>query len=150
MRSSSEVEVTPDVPPLYEQKIAAGQEHTCALKNANQNGGSGVLCWGKNRFGQLGVGGSLAVEVVNGALDVVDVGESLNGAALTGVTQVSLGLMHTCALKSDNTVVCWGTQEIVGSWGMAPTHTRHSPSCCGLKWDWNTIQCETNSLRKQS
>ena len=103
--------VTPSIPETYTEKIGAGQEHTCALKNPDQNGGSGVICWGKNDYGQLGVGEGLTVDSINGALDVLDVGESTGGAALSGITQLSAGSSHNCALKSDNTAVCWGKGE---------------------------------------
>ena len=109
--NSAEISVTPSTPPLYEQKVAAGANHSCALEDADQSGGSGVLCWGKNDYGQLGVGDGLTVSVVNGALRVVGVGESETGAALAEVTQVSSGENHLCALKNDKTVVCWGAGD---------------------------------------
>ncbi|MSW84759.1 MAG: RCC1 repeat-containing protein [Actinobacteria bacterium] len=74
-------------------QISAGGDHTCALL-ANAT----VKCWGSNADGQLGNGLNLSsdVPVVVGA------------PALSGVTQVSGGDDHTCALLVDRTVRCWG------------------------------------------
>jgi alpha-tubulin suppressor-like RCC1 family protein len=54
-----------------------------------------VTCWGQNGFGQLGRG-----NFVNGGPEKV-----LN---LSNVKQVSMGDGHACALKEDNSIVCWG------------------------------------------
>ena len=72
--------------------IAAGTGHTCAV-----TAGGRVLCWGRNDFGQLGIG------VTGGS-------ESLPVAVpgLVGVVAVSMGEAHTCALGGDGGLSCWG------------------------------------------
>ena len=76
--------------------LALGDGHGCALVRDGS-----VACWGKNDHGQLGNGttGDAAA-----AVPVVDD----HGLALGGVTAVVTGAAHSCALKSDGTLRCWG------------------------------------------
>jgi alpha-tubulin suppressor-like RCC1 family protein len=73
--------------------IATGTHHACAVK---QNGT--VVCWGDNSHGQLGAGDVMIAKSTT-AVDV---------KGLTGVTAVTTGDAHACALKQDRTVACWG------------------------------------------
>jgi alpha-tubulin suppressor-like RCC1 family protein len=75
-------------------QVSSGYYHTCALKNDGK-----VLCWGLNQFGQLG---NPAVQVGGQATPtaVVDLG--------TDTKQITAGGFHTCALKNDGKVLCWG------------------------------------------
>jgi alpha-tubulin suppressor-like RCC1 family protein len=83
-------------------QITSGWEHSCA-RLANTE----VRCWGRADRGQMGTGlaagfASFPGTVVNGA----------GTAALRGVTQVVAGGFHTCALLTDRTVRCWGTNGV--------------------------------------
>jgi alpha-tubulin suppressor-like RCC1 family protein len=71
--------------------IAAGV-HTCAIVS-----GGNVLCFGGNAYGQLGDG-----TTIDRATPVQPHG--LGGS----VVQIATGQAHTCALKSDGTLWCWG------------------------------------------
>ena len=71
--------------------------HTCAVKSDGT-----VWCWGYGGNGQLGdnryTSSSSPVQVTGP-----------NGAdTLTDVAQVSCGSQHSCAVKTDGTVWCWG------------------------------------------
>lgn len=76
----------------YIAAISAGAYHACALHVGGQ-----VICWGNNTYGELGRGGiggfSTAADPVPG---------------LYGVVALSLGYNHSCALKDDGSVWCWG------------------------------------------
>lgn len=75
--------------------IALGESHTCALVTV------GVpLCWGLNSSGQLGNGTVSSSPTPVGVLGLTNV----VGIATAG----ALGSSHTCALRADGTVRCWG------------------------------------------
>jgi len=91
--------------------LAAGGRHTCAV----QVDGA-VWCWGSNYGGQLGNG-----TTVDSALPVQVAGLSDAIAVSTG----GLGLDSiyiTCALRTDGTVWCWGTNP----WGLGNGGTSSS------------------------
>ncbi len=75
--------------------VSAGELHACAV-----TGAGGVKCWGRNSYGSLGNG------TTNTALTPVDV-MGLDA----GVTQVSAGRYHTCAMTGAGGVKCWGANN---------------------------------------
>ena len=87
-------------------QISAGGQHTCALRNNGR-----VLCWGLGTNLQLGNGQGnnkqTPVEVLN---------PSGTSGLLTNISQISLGDKHTCALRNDGQVLCWG-RAIFGQLG---------------------------------
>jgi hypothetical protein len=73
--------------------LTTGTGHTCALRS---NGT--LVCWGFNSFGQLGNGTKTNQST---AVPVVGVGGL--------VVSMAAGVTHTCALRSDGVVRCWGS-----------------------------------------
>jgi alpha-tubulin suppressor-like RCC1 family protein len=79
-------------------EVAAGAFHTCALVS-----GGAVKCWGDNAYGQLGNGTNTSEPYgSNVPVDVVGV---------TGATQITAGLHHSCAIVAGGAVKCWGYND---------------------------------------
>lgn len=95
--------------------IAAGFDHSLALRS---NGS--VVGWGYNGFGQVGDGTAGAGGDVTKPLPVQVVGLT------SGVVAVSAGEYHSLALKSDGSVVAWGSNSW-GQLGDGSTTDRHTP-----------------------
>ena len=122
---TSVVSATTSSPPtLFRQKISSGEEHTCALENPNRQGGSKVLCWGSRNDGRLGNGGPAAGSFFNFSNPVLEVGSG--SGLLNDIIQVSAGNTHTCALKNNERVVCWGSGGS-GQLGNNATSTSFQP-----------------------
>jgi len=96
--------------------IAAGNWHTCALTAVGV-----VKCWGYNGYGQLGDG------TTTDRLTPVDV-----SGLTSGVSAITAGGGHTCALTAGGGVKCWGWNGF-GQLGDGTTVRRLTPvSVSGL------------------
>jgi alpha-tubulin suppressor-like RCC1 family protein len=98
----------PALADVVEIRAAAG--HTCA-----RLGSGGVRCWGGNEEGQVGDDTISRNRLApTGVVDLVD------AAALTSDGG------HSCALRRDGTVVCWG-RNTFGQLGDGTTTNRPAP-----------------------
>lgn len=75
--------------------IKSGNKHSCAVISNK------VYCWGDNSSGQLGRGSVSANSAVPQVVLMADDTE------LNGVTELTLGEKHSCAL-ANNKIYCWG------------------------------------------
>lgn len=89
--------------------IAVGGATTCAVAM-----GGLVGCWGSGEYGALGDGMTAGFSVV-----------PVQANGLSGVTQLSLGDRHACALVTGGKVRCWGddTQGQLGDNARTPSGT---------------------------
>lgn len=92
--------------------VEAGAGQTCVLTVSG-----GVKCFGANGFGQLGDG-----TVINrpAAVDVVGL--------TSGVSDITAGIGHSCALTTAGSVKCWG-QNSSSQLGASTTETCSALSC---------------------
>lgn len=125
--------------------LAVGNGHSCALKT-----GGSVACWGWGNVGQLGNGTT-----------TVDQTSTVAVSGLTDAVALDANSNHTCAVKSDGTVACWGSNS-GGELGDGTTTARSTPvtvtglssvtaialgstHSCALKSD-GTVACWGSSL----
>ncbi|WP_425571270.1 RCC1 domain-containing protein [Roseateles puraquae] len=90
--------------------ISAGARHSCALLAAG-----GVKCWGFNAAGQLGDGTAVTPKKV--PTSVLGVSDAV---------AVAVGAAHTCALRSNGSVLCWGSNT-QGQLGTGTTANSSTP-----------------------
>lgn len=115
----AEVNLGSDVKPL---SIAAGREHTCAL--LKQGSRRIVKCWGRNSFGQVGLG-----DTNYRGGDPNDMGENLAAVNLgenVKPLSIAAGEFFTCALLKQGRrrmVKCWGRNDF-GQLGLGDTRDR--------------------------
>ena len=110
-------------------QVAAGNGHSCAIRSNNT-----ITCWGHNGEGQT--------DAPTGEFGTVTVDE-FGTVTIDARQHVSASNGHSCAIRSDNTLTCWGynryyqTNAPTGEfWEVAAGH-EHS---CAIRSD-NTLTC---------
>ena len=93
------------------QDIAAGRDHTCAVR-ANGT----VACWGANDAGQIGNGTTGGTRLA-----------PVNVPDLTNVVAIAAGEAHTCAVLATGAARCWGLNSS-GQLGDGTVTTRSRPT----------------------
>lgn len=96
--------------------LALGTHHACAIADGR------VVCWGANDHGQLGMTSTTRCKVDNGV--EIDCATHATPLDLTNVVSLSAGNQHTCALTSEQKVVCWGAND----WGQLGIGTAGIPA----------------------
>lgn len=94
--------------------LESGYFHTCAISSASGSDNQ-VFCWGRNNKGQLGIGSTTdqySPQQITGY-----------GA---GAGMISSGGYHTCAVSTDQKLLCWGD---------------HSKGQLGLSSLWSRSGC---------
>lgn len=98
-------------------EITAGSTHACA-----RHVDGGVSCWGLDSYGQLGTSATtLPAPCTNQPAR-----PPARVASLDHVVQIAAGDGHTCALRDNGEVYCWGRNE-AGQLGDGTTTSRPEP-----------------------
>jgi hypothetical protein len=92
--------------------VAAGFYHTCVAREGE------VFCWGRNVSGQLGTGTASTTPQLQ---------PSAAATGLHAIRAIALGGYHTCAIRSDDTLFCWGF-NLDGELGNGQTSDKSSPT----------------------
>ena len=104
------------------KQVSVGANHTCVVLT------DGTLrCWGTNNKGQLG-DGTITTQTLP-----TKVGSNLNTWA-----SVSVSFSHTCAVKKNGTLWCWGLNNN-GQLGDGTKTDRHAPTQVGTANTWQSI-----------
>ncbi|MFT3838333.1 MAG: hypothetical protein QM723_15220 [Myxococcaceae bacterium] len=126
---------TPGQVPLMfaASQVALHFAHACAISAADQS----LHCWGFNTEGQLGL---------NDGFPGQNQGNPQPVSGGMQWKQVSAGQGHTCAIRSDGTMWCWGRNSD-GEGGLgngAPIQTR-SPQQVGTDNTWLEVRATQNA-----
>ena len=90
--------------------LSLGRSHVCVILDDNS-----LKCWGRNQYGQLGIGSSSAYHT-----------SPQNVAVGQGIGYVSSGKEHTCVITIDGELSCWGLNSN-GQLGIGTTVDSNSP-----------------------
>lgn len=92
--------VEPGWPNQGTTAISAGDRHSCAVASG------AAWCWGSNSYGQIGIGFS------SGSVYIPAEVQGLS----SGVSAISAGLWHSCAVGPGGKALCWGS-NVLGQLG---------------------------------
>lgn len=115
-----------DIDPGIAQ-VSVGQGHVCALSNAGA-----LYCWGRNNYGQLGLGSDAPEQQRKPT--------QLSGSA--SYLSVGAGQNHTCAVRKDKRLYCWGLDKD-GRLGLGTPGTGANvfePAQVGTLSDYQSVQ----------
>jgi alpha-tubulin suppressor-like RCC1 family protein len=105
-------------------KVSCAGESCCALRD-----GGALYCWGSNTDGNAGVN-----RTANGPV-VAPTQVTANG----DFTSVSVGAAHSCAIRGDGTLWCWGRNND-GELGLGSARVaQRQPVRVGSANDWTSV-----------
>ena len=106
--------------------LTAGDFHTCGVRGTHT-----AWCWGENDAGQLGTRTNLATPTPNPA--PIQVGSAVDWVALAA------GHWHTCGVKLDGTLWCWGDNQYGQLGSDADALQDPGPTQVGTDTDWTSV-----------
>jgi len=88
------------VPGIVATTLGGGEGHACA-RDVNAN----LRCWGANSYGALGDGTTQDSTIPT---TVIDAQGAPLANVLSGGIAISASSLHSCAIRSDGSLYCWG------------------------------------------
>lgn len=86
--------------------VSVGLSHTCARVS-----GGAVRCWGDETFGQLGIFSQGGLIPPGPGAPSTSTYLPVTVNSISTAVSIDAGQLHTCALLSDTSVVCWGRND---------------------------------------
>lgn len=127
LASNTVTSLTQVLPATGWASVVAGQFHTCASRTDGS-----LYCWGRNLNGQVGNG----TTVTNEAGCANKTGPFLLGSGWS--KRIGAGVNHTCAVKQNGTLWCWGANTS-SQLGDNTTTERTAPVQIGVDTDWSDV-----------
>lgn len=118
-------------PDLRWQQVSTGREHSCAIDESQR-----LWCWGSGAHGRLGLGEGIA-------------GAHSLPQPVTGEAEwrmVSAGAFHTCGIRTDGSLWCWGLNgNNDGRLGVGDGTNRFVPTRVGEDNRWVHVSAGANT-----
>ncbi len=115
--------------------VAVAKNHSCAIRElaeSNNTISDRIFCWGKNISGQIG----------NQSLINVTTPTLIGGLLDNDWTAITVGSIHSCATKQNDSVYCWGSKNL-NNLGLGVSSSA-SPIQVGTDTTWNKLQTGNN------
>ena len=104
-------------------RVSSGPSHSCSVASASPNL---AYCWGKNSDGRLGDGSTINRSVPSAV------------SGLTGVSNISAGTVHSCAVTAGGAVSCWGANSS-GQLGDSSQTSRTAATAISGQQSWTSV-----------
>ena len=138
-------------------ELSAGWDHTCGRTSTGE-----VTCWGVNSSGQAGSpagvlfsnisgGGAFTCGILSGDGSLQCWGNITSPPSGTGYKSLDAGYAHACAIRSDDSLACWGSNASGQSSPPDGAFTQVSSGydhTCAVRTD-GFMQCWGNNLQGQ-
>jgi alpha-tubulin suppressor-like RCC1 family protein len=107
--------------------VSVGLDHVCAISTADK-----AVCWGRGRYGKLGIGSADALGVIENLMTPREVKGNISFA------QLATGVFQTCGIATNGEAYCWGRNGS-GQLGDGTTTMRVEPTAVSANLKFKDI-----------